>query len=122
MLPRFNDLPFPVDDLNPIGQNPLIKKIEGGVTVGPKNGLFKELFSIVPKTDREMERQLLIEKIVGKSPGDEEPLPLRGVFLPRIGSPYFRTGQKVAINPLLLHIKMLLITAAKKGEDYEKRG
>ncbi len=130
MVPSLDELPLFCEDLDPVGQNApfqtLAREIEGCSIPPPFHLEFNRLFFMVPKKDFDPHTKLPFEQAARKIPSDEEPLPFRRVFLPRIGGPYMGTREKIPVDPLLLHIEMVSIAARKKSQkkptsDYASR-
>lgn len=63
-----------------------------------------------------MKGEPLFDQIERKTPCDEKPLSGRRTNLSRIGSIYMSAREKIAIDPLLLNIEVILVTGSEKSE------
>jgi hypothetical protein len=77
----------------------------------------KKLFLVVPKTDSQEKRELLVKQITGEFPADEKALALWRIFLARIGRADVGRGEEIPIDPLLLYVEVVFVTSLQKGED-----
>lgn len=69
---------------------------------------------VVPKADRHLQCKPLLKKTLGEIPRNEQPLPLRRVVLSGVRGMHMRAREPLAIDPLLLHIEMPLVTTSQK--------
>lgn len=111
VLPSFHDVALRINHIDFVGQNSLlIEEIERGIAVRAVYWTYKLFFYVIPKADCQVQLQTIIDHIHGEAPSDEEPLALGGANLSWIGCVYMRAGQKIAVDPLLLYIEVVLIT------------
>ena len=114
MKPALDNFAICSNDIDAVGQDLFVreKKSAGSPSPDDRKGLNDLLF--VPKAHRQGKAQAAGIEAFWKIPRKKKPLPFRRIALPRIGRPHMRAGEKVAIDPLLLHIKMAPIASGKE--------
>lgn len=99
----------------------LTGKEKGGSIPFMGNGVGDLLFGLIPKANNDVEGKLLRKEALWEIPADQESLPFKGAFLTRIGCAHPRAGEELLVDPLFLHVEMVLVATGEKEEENEKR-
>lgn len=123
--------PFPFnlsafrDRKHPISQDPLVRsrlvvwEIENGKIPLPFNRFDQCLLRVVPKKHFGLQKKALFENASGKIPAYQKALANRGAFLSRIRSADMAAREKISVNPLLLHVEMVLVAGNEVERERE---
>ncbi len=111
-LSFFGDSPDGVSQDSLIGSRQIVRKIEHLIAPFSVDRSEKRLLRVIPQADGRLEMQLLFEYAPRKIPAYQKLLSRWRVFLPGIRRMDMRAGQIVPIDPLLLNVKVVLVTAS----------